>query len=88
MGICVKCTVELPDDKFLCPDCFVKLNASYGNTKGRYDLILSKKTFCPKCHECVFLLSKYDFSGPSFYICFKCQTVAQVGVGPVSKQES
>jgi len=48
------------------------------------------KSHCPQCLETVDLLIPIDILtrpyGPMFYICWKCKTVAQVGVGPVKRQ--
>lgn len=52
-----------------------------------YELMESWKSNCPDCGNRVWLLSpKHIFENtPSFFICFKCSTVGQVGKGPVPK---
>jgi transcription elongation factor Elf1 len=53
-----------------------------------YILQKMDKSFCPKCNEKVYLLcSKGIGDKPSFFICFDCETVGQVGIGSVEKLE-
>lgn len=49
-----------------------------------YIIQRSEGTTCPKCKTTAHLLCRdgQDIR-PAFYICWECQTVAQVGVGPV-----
>lgn len=50
-------------------------------------------SFCPKCGKKVFLLcpkSAKDCGNkslPWFYICFDCDKVSQIGVGPVELEK-
>jgi len=54
--------------------------------KSDYDIIETESSFCPLCNKRIFLMS---YGGntrlPSFYICFDCQRIAEVGVGVVEK---
>lgn len=59
---------------------------SYTRTDNRYCLVAAEKSYCPKCGRSVALLAAEDIFAtrkPAFYICFTCQHVAQVGIGPV-----
>lgn len=54
--------------------------------KVTYTLTYTKKSFCPVCNgNVVFYLSHINNSNkkPSFYICFKCKDIHEVGKGPV-----
>jgi hypothetical protein len=53
------------------------------DTESLYVLIETEKSFCPKCHNTVGLLTSTQHRLPSFYICFSCKYVGEVGVGPV-----
>ena len=58
--------------------------------KSPYCLSLTDNSFCPKCGGNVSLLCNTsllpaDKNTPSFYICFKCNSVAQIGVGVVEE---
>ena len=53
--------------------------------KSNYILQKCNKSFCPNCNSNVHLLTSRDGrKGASFYICFNCHYVAEVGVGPVN----
>ena len=53
--------------------------------KSNFILQKCDKSFCKNCDSKVYLLTSKDGrAGASFYICFKCHYVAEVGVGPVS----
>ena len=54
---------------------------------SQYVLQEADGSFCKECHSPVSLLCHKDFAGdtPAFYICFKCGSVGQVGVGPVEQ---
>ena len=54
---------------------------------SEYVLQKADSSFCLECHSPVSLLCHKDFGGdtPAFYICFKCESVGQVGVGPVEQ---
>lgn len=56
---------------------------------SKYVLQKMEKSHCPKCLKLVWLLV-YDerpVGTPSFFICFECRQIWQVGVGPVVKTE-
>ena len=55
-----------------------------------YCLSLTDNSFCPSCGGNVSLLCNTSLlpahkSTPSFYICFRCNSVAQIGVGVVEE---
>ncbi len=51
---------------------------------SKYLTIKTKNSFCPKCNKPAYLLCEgYDSKKPSFYICFDCHFVGEVGKGPV-----
>jgi hypothetical protein len=54
-----------------------------------YGLILTESSTCVHCNEPVWLLSPETFNDrlPAFYICFHCQSIGQVGVGPVTARD-
>lgn len=61
-----------------------------------YIIETEEKSFCPKCHQRVDLLapgvsyanrSNAPDKTPWFYICWACKFVAQVGVGPVGRED-
>lgn len=49
-----------------------------------YELIFTEKSFCPLCNKPVNLLQDRTGTNPKFYICFPCNFVGQIGVGPVT----
>jgi len=53
--------------------------------KSTFVLQKTKKSFCPICDKEVYLLTPFEAtnSKPSFYICFNCKFVGEVGVGAV-----
>lgn len=53
--------------------------------EAKYVLEKMGKARCPKCGKRVLWLRPEDdvLKDPSFYICYACLWVAQVGVGPV-----
>ena len=57
--------------------------------KSTYILIETDKTFCPNCGRNVELLVSSNretvIDLPAFYICCRCNSVSQVGVGPVKR---
>ena len=54
--------------------------------KSKYVLQQTEKSFCPICSEPVSLLASDDLKRQhSFYICFLCKEVFEVGVGKVKK---
>lgn len=50
----------------------------------RYYLSSAPGSVCPGCNRPVKMLAKADMTGSSFYICFRCLSVGQIGVGPVA----
>jgi len=50
-----------------------------------YGLYLAKKTYCPTCGKEAWLLApkNIDPIHEAFYICFTCEFVGQIGVGPL-----
>jgi hypothetical protein len=56
--------------------------------KSKFILQFAQGTSCPDCRGTVTLLCKKNdpFMDPSFYICFPCNKVAQVGRGPVERE--
>ncbi len=48
-----------------------------------YYLSTAEGSRCPQCGKIATLLAREQVTGPAFYICFDCRTVAQAGVGPV-----
>jgi hypothetical protein len=58
--------------------------------RSLYFLSLTDNSFCPKCGGNVSLLANTSLlpahkNAPSFYICFGCNRVAQIGVGVVEE---
>ncbi|MFX3638010.1 MAG: hypothetical protein ACE3L7_05115 [Candidatus Pristimantibacillus sp.] len=49
-----------------------------------YEIMLTEKSFCPICDKPVHLLLDRNDNNPKFYICYPCNFVGQVGVGPVT----
>lgn len=48
----------------------------------------TQSTRCPKCNDKVKILMEDSINSgarPSFYICFPCEYVGQIGVGEVRK---
>ena len=56
---------------------------------SKYLLIATDGTFCPQCKGEVVALcyGRAVPRYPSFYICWDCKWIAQVGVGPVRNSE-
>ena len=57
---------------------------------SKYLLVIpTHSSFCPDCKGDVSLLCpiKLRTPAPSFYICWECKRVFQVGAGPVRKSE-
>lgn len=53
---------------------------------SKYILVSTTQSYCPDCHVTVDLLCHADIiRAASFYICFICRKVFQVGVGPVNR---
>lgn len=50
-----------------------------------YTLIKTEKSYCPQCKQSVNLLCDNP-NAPSLYICFPCEWVEQIGVGPVMNE--
>jgi ribosomal protein S27AE len=55
---------------------------------SKYTFQKTDKSFCP-CGANVFLLMSKDMhpNDPAFYLCAKCGSIAQVGVGEISPPE-
>jgi hypothetical protein len=51
-----------------------------------YRLIPDEDTFCPACDNTVMILApeKMRFDLPTFYVCYYCAFVTQIGVGVVT----
>jgi hypothetical protein len=56
--------------------------------KSKYILQNLSGSICPYCKKYVYLLigENIEKRKPAFYICFDCETVFEVGVGPVTKR--
>jgi len=52
-----------------------------------YEIILSNKIQCPVCGKQAHLLQDRSDTNPKFYICYPCNFVGQVGVGPVTPMQ-
>jgi uncharacterized protein with PIN domain len=50
--------------------------------KSKYTLQRTASSFCPDCHEQLYLLSQENMHN-SFYICFSCKRIGEVGGGVV-----
>ena len=59
------------------------------NKKSNYLFFKTEISFCPNCNENVYLLtsSKNSEGKPSFYICFGCKFIGEVGVGMVGAKK-
>jgi rRNA maturation endonuclease Nob1 len=65
--------------------------------KSTYVVQRDEKSFCPKCGKSVDLLCNSSIEPfiwpwdpekrPWFYVCWACKHIAQVGVGPVEREE-
>jgi hypothetical protein len=54
--------------------------------KSNYILLKCDSSYCKNCDAKVQLLTSRDGRpGSSFYICFNCHYVCEVGIGPVNK---
>jgi transcription elongation factor Elf1 len=53
---------------------------------SNYIIHLTQSSYCPHCNERVSLLCDKDGEQkPSFYICWNCEFVGEIGVGPVKE---
>jgi hypothetical protein len=57
------------------------------NKESRYLIFKTESSFCPECNENAYLLTSVGNGKPSFYICFNCKFIGEVGVGRVKKEE-
>ena len=55
---------------------------------SKFIITQTPKSHCPQCGGSVVLLAREDMakSAPMFYICWTCNLVSQVGVGPVQRE--
>lgn len=53
----------------------------------KYVYQLTDSSFCPNCNSPVHLLHPINSIGSTFYVCFDCKLIVQVGVGPVQLGE-
>lgn len=54
--------------------------------KSSFILQKTESSFCPRCDTNVYLLCKGEDDvhlGPTFYICFNCKFIGEIGVGAV-----
>ena len=77
--------IETDADAEACEDKNCQLHPA-----SKYVLQSAEKSFCPKCGKEVHLLCPVNerFGGPSFYICFHCKYIGEVGVGPIRVERS
>lgn len=53
---------------------------------SNYIIHLTQSSFCPHCNDRVSLLCDKDGKQrPSFYICWNCEFIAEIGKGPVKE---
>jgi len=53
---------------------------------SNYIIQATQSSYCPNCNNLVYLLCDKDGRQcPSFYICWNCKFVAEIGKGPVQK---
>jgi hypothetical protein len=50
--------------------------------KSKYTLRRTSSSFCPNCNERPYLLSQENMTN-SFYICFSCKFIGEIGEGKV-----
>ncbi len=56
-------------------------------SRDTYTLTTAHKSYCPQCSKTVTLLAVLEvITKPAFYVCFDCERIGQVGVGPVEDQ--
>ncbi len=65
------------------------MSESQKDGKSRYILLKSELRACPLCHrECYLLTSDESSKGkPSFWICFDCKFIGEVGIGKVREEK-
>ena len=66
-----------------------KMNKSaQDNGKSRYILLKSEISSCPLCNNNAYLLTSDESSKgkPSFFICFDCKSIGEVGIGKVREE--
>ena len=55
---------------------------------SNYIIQKTESSFCPYCNKLVFLMCDKDGkTTPSFYICWSCEHIAEIGKGPVQEEE-
>jgi len=52
---------------------------------SKYQFLEVECTHCPKCNNHCYLLGYPNNHKPYFYICFPCQWIGKIGVGPVKQ---
>ena len=52
-----------------------------------YFLSLAGGSHCASCQQPVELLATQGVTGPSFYVCWTCRAIGQIGVGIVATIE-
>lgn len=54
---------------------------------SNYVIQRTQSSYCPNCSDLVYLLTDKDGKQvPAFYICWKCQSIAEIGKGPIKKE--
>jgi hypothetical protein len=54
---------------------------------SNYIIQRTQSSYCPNCSDLVYLLTDKDGKQvPAFYICWKCQSIAEIGKGPIKKE--
>jgi len=56
-------------------------------SESSYLVFKTESSFCPECNENAYLLTSVDKGKSSFYICFKCTFIGEVGVGRVKVEK-
>ncbi len=58
------------------------------NGESHYRFIKSEFTSCPKCNKHSYLLTSDQSSQgkPSFFICFDCKFIGEIGVGMIREE--
>jgi predicted RNA-binding Zn-ribbon protein involved in translation (DUF1610 family) len=51
-----------------------------------YIIQIVQSSYCPNCNNLVYLLCHKDGESPSFYICWNCHFVGEIGVGIVTEE--
>ncbi len=58
------------------------------NGNSKFTFFKTEISFCPNCGKNVYLLTTAgsSFGMPSFYICFDCKFIGEIGVGKVREE--